>query len=96
MIKDIIVSGCSYSCVHTDKNAPLGYWPAQERSKNISYPNFLKKSLSTNLLDLSMCGYSNTKILKSIYDNKITNEALDTSFLSFVIIESMFRSSTAF
>jgi hypothetical protein len=76
MIKDIIVSGCSYSCVHTDKNAPLGYWPAQERSKNISYPNFLKKSLSTNLLDLSMCGYSNTKILKSIYDNKITNEAL--------------------
>jgi hypothetical protein len=76
MIQNIIVSGCSYSCVHTDKTAPLGYWPADKRSENISYPNFLKKSLSTNLLDLSMCGYSNTKILKSIYDSKITNEAL--------------------
>lgn len=76
MIKNIIVSGCSYSCVHTDKTAPLGFWPVNERSKNIAYPNFLRDSLSLNLLDLSMCGYSNTKILKNIYDNKLKDDSL--------------------
>lgn len=72
-MENIILSGCSYSCVHTDKSAPKGYWPAKTRSENISYPNFLRDSLNYNLVDISQSGQSNPKILKDIYEN-ISNE----------------------
>jgi hypothetical protein len=68
-MKNIVISGCSYSCVHTDKTAPLGYWPAKHRSENISYPNFLRDILNYKLVDVSQSGQSNPKILKDIYEN---------------------------
>jgi len=72
-MKNIVISGCSYSCVHTDKTAPLGYWPVDHRSENLSYPNFLRDSMNYNLIDVSQSGQSNPKILKDIYDN-ISND----------------------
>jgi len=68
-MKNIVLSGCSYSCVHTDTEAPLGYWPVNHRRDNFAYPNFLATSLNYNLVDISQSGQSNRKILKDVYEN---------------------------
>lgn len=85
-MKNIVLSGCSYSCVHTDKEAPLGYWPVKNRSDNFAYPNFLRDLLNYNLIDISESGQSNSKILKDIYEN-----ILDTPSLYIVQLTHLHR-----
>ena len=73
MYKNIVVSGCSYSCVHTDKDSPMGYWPEEHFGYNPVYPEYIRNSKSINVDNISKCGLSNTSILKSIYDNVVGN-----------------------